>query len=120
MQDRKEYSLRCQKWRQDSENCLYFYRGLVMNNTDTVATDNKLEIFKNFVLTFGDTYSGENAISNYAKFSGFNKSTISRAFNGKGNIHPAHFVMIRLINDREALKEDNRKLKKQLKEKYHE
>jgi len=79
---------------------------------DTVATDNKLEIFKNFVLTFGDTFDGENAVTNYAKFSGFDKSTISRAMNGKGNIHDAHFTIMRLVNDRSELKKENRKLKR--------
>jgi len=81
-------------------------------NKATVATDNKLEIFKEFVSTFGDTYNGENAISNYAKFSGFDKSTISRAFNGIGNIHPAHFTIMRLVNDRAEAKKELRRIKK--------
>ena len=86
-----------------------------MSKLESVATDNELEIFKNFILTFGDTFNGDKAISNYAQFSGFDKSTISRAFNGIGNIHPAHFVIMRLVNDRAEAKREIRKLKKQLK-----
>ena len=84
-------------------------------NTDPVATDNEIEIFKEFVLTFGDNLQGDKAISNYAEFSGFDKSTISRAINGKGNIHPAHFTIMRLVNDREEAKAESRELRKEIK-----
>lgn len=72
------------------------------------------EEFTQFVNTFGDTYNGKGGCINYAKLTGFDKSTISKAMNGVNEVHPVHKFIMRLVKDREDAKNELRKLKKEM------
>ena len=86
-----------------------------MSKLEEVAERNK-SVFIEFVNTFGNDINSQGACSNYAKFSGFSKSTISKYLNGLENIHPVHFTIMRLVNDRQTAMNKVRKLNKQIKE----
>ena len=81
----------------------------------TQCNDSKiLEEFKNFVDTFKTDFEGNGAIKNYADFTGISKATISRCYNDKQEIHPVHLTIMRLVNDRQKAKDEERKAKKEL------
>lgn len=74
----------------------------------------KLKEFCNFVLTFGSDYEGKGAVTNYAKFTGFSKATISKYMNDLERIHEVHFTIMRLVNEREEAKRALRQMRKQM------
>ncbi len=80
-----------------------------------VAEINKLEIFTKFVMSFGNNREGQGACINYARFSGFDKSTISKYLNGHEEPHEVHFTLMKMVEQREEAKKENRHLKRQLK-----
>lgn len=86
-----------------------------MEEVEQINKPEILEKFLNFVNTFGNDFNGKGACQKYADLTGFDKSTISKYMNDKTEIHAVHFFIMRLVNDREEAKSENRKLKKEIK-----
>lgn len=85
-----------------------------MNKVAEINKPEKLKEFQEFVNSFGTTFNGKGGCSNYAKLTGFDKSTISKYINDKEKIHDVHFFIMRLVNDREQAKKELRNLQKQM------
>ena len=82
-----------------------------MNDPDTLTR------FKSFVDTFGIDINGRGGISRYAEFTGFTKAIISMYYNGKEKIHPVHLRIMKLTEERNEAKSNERKIKNEIKRK---
>jgi len=79
-----------------------------------IAGCNKFDFYA-FVSTFGNDHKGTGSVSNYAKFVGMDRSTMYRYINGDEKTPAIHETIARLVNDREQLKRELRKIKKKIK-----
>ena len=72
--------------------------------------------FKKFVDSFGDDHKGTGAIANYAKFLNMDRSTIHRNYHSDKAPPGFHRTIQRLVEEREAAKQEVRRLNKIIKE----
>ena len=72
--------------------------------------------FIEFVNTFSSDIHGTNAILNYAKFVGLDRSTIHRNYHSDKAPPGFHKTIQRLVEEREAAKQEVRRLNKIIKE----
>lgn len=68
--------------------------------------------FANFVKTFGIDHAGTKSAANYAKLCGIDRSTVSRYINGVEKVPKIHEFIKRLVDDRQAAKDELRQLKR--------